>query len=99
MSKPTAGRPPKAAQGMTILKQAMANDSSYAIGWRANLSMVMQDEGVSSETANKVAARFMMLVFGLDIAQLRTSINSVCAVALNVRRRFPGDWGAAECWR
>ncbi|MEM9148062.1 MAG: hypothetical protein AAGC57_17980 [Pseudomonadota bacterium] len=32
-------------------------------------------------------------------SHLRTSINSVCAVALNVRRRFPGDWGAAECWR
>jgi len=47
------------------LSEAFKNDAGYAWSWHCNLAMSMVDEGVDRVTANRAAARFMKLAFGV----------------------------------
>ena len=45
---------------------AMRNDLDYAWSWHCNIAMAAVDEGVDHMTANKLAARFLMILTGVD---------------------------------
>jgi len=51
------------AMAMSALRSSMRADSDYRNGWRANLSMMMQDAGVSRDEANDRADGFLRMAF------------------------------------
>ena len=57
-------------EAISALDKAMQSDPDYAWSWHCNIAMAMQDEGVDREKANKGAARFMQLAFGVDTGQI-----------------------------
>lgn len=50
-----------------ILTLYIQNDKGYAWGWQSNIAMASYDEGLDHESANKAAARFMRMLFGVDM--------------------------------
>jgi len=48
------------------LQLCMKNDHDLARSWHDNIAMCAQDEGMPHEAANRAAARFMKLCFGVD---------------------------------
>lgn len=50
------------------LRRALQSDDGFAIGWHANIAMSAYDEGVSYETSQKIAARFMKIAFDVDVS-------------------------------
>lgn len=50
---------------INLLQQYMQKDFDLAWSWHCNLACVMQDEGMDHATANKAAARFMLMAFGV----------------------------------
>ena len=55
-----------AAEAMQALSAALKGDPDYAWIWHCSIAIVMQDEGVPHEAANRAAANFMKLAFGVD---------------------------------
>lgn len=53
-------------ESMATVSQAIRNDPSYAWTWHCNIAMAAMDEGVDHMTANKLAARFLMILTGVD---------------------------------
>ena len=52
---------------MKGLKTEIVNDSDYAWTWQSNLAMCVFEEGVSKPAANRAAAKFMNLLFDVDM--------------------------------
>lgn len=50
---------------MLALRAALDRDPDYARGWHDNLACAAMDEGISHQTANPIAARFMFNTFGV----------------------------------
>ena len=57
------------AQAMGCLSEAMKDDD-HANGWHANIAVLLTDEGVPYDAAQKRAAGFMKLVFNRDTLNL-----------------------------
>ena len=57
------------AEAIDVLKVAVNNDSEYAWSWHCNLAMSAYDEGLSKPAANRSAARFMKLLFDVDMTK------------------------------
>lgn len=53
-------------ESMATVSKAIRNDPSYAWSWHCNIAMAAVDEGVDHMTANKLAARFLMILTGVD---------------------------------
>ena len=53
-------------ESMATVTNAIRNDPSYAWSWHCNIAMAAMDEGVDHMTANKLAARFLMILTGVD---------------------------------
>jgi hypothetical protein len=53
------------------LSQAMKDDPEYAWAWHCNVAMASVDEGLNHLAANRAAARFMHLAFGVDTTKHR----------------------------
>ena len=53
-------------ESMATVSQAIRNDPSYAWTWHCNIAMAAVDEGVDHMAANKLAARFLMILTGVD---------------------------------
>lgn len=62
--------PTKIATALEIISSAMRDDPHYAWTWHCNLAMAYFDEGIVGPLiANKAAARFMKLAFGVDTSE------------------------------
>ena len=59
----------KVKKAMNVIKKALNNDPDYAWGWHCNLAMSSFDEGMDRPSANRAAARFMQICFGVDTTQ------------------------------
>ena len=53
-------------ESMATVTNAIRNDPGYAWSWHCNIAMAAVDEGVDHMTANKLAARFLMILTGVD---------------------------------
>ena len=53
-------------ESMATVSNAIRNDPGYAWSWHCNIAMAAMDEGVDHMTANKLAARFLMILTGVD---------------------------------
>ena len=53
-------------ESMATVTNAIRNDPSYAWSWHCNIAMAAMDEGVNHMAANKLAARFLMILTGVD---------------------------------
>jgi hypothetical protein len=56
---------PDTAAAFMILQDALRGDPGFAWAWHSTLAMSAVDEGVDHATANRAAARFMQLCFGV----------------------------------
>ena len=54
-------------KAVDTLKEVMHQDPNYAWSWQCNLAMCAYDEGVSHAAANRAAARFISLLFDIDM--------------------------------
>jgi hypothetical protein len=61
--------PDKMANALNILKQAILDDPEYAWAWHCNLAMSAYDEGLPRPAANRAAARFMKILFDIDMTK------------------------------
>ena len=52
-----------------IFKEAFKNDPQYAWSWHCNIAMAAYDQGLNQKSANKAAANFMTICFGVDTSQ------------------------------
>ena len=52
---------------VSCLSQGMQNDQDLAWTWHCNIVAASLDEDVDHETANRAAARFMSVAFGVDV--------------------------------
>ena len=57
------------AKEMGVVQAAVQNDPAYAWGWHCSLAMAFVDEGVAPAVANRGAARFMHMLFGVDTSK------------------------------
>lgn len=57
------------ADELNVLKAAVRLDPAYAWSWHCNLAMSFFDEGGDKPAANRGAARFMQLLFGVDTSK------------------------------
>ena len=53
-------------ESMATVSKAIRNDPDYAWSWHCNIAVAAMDEGVDRLTANKLAARFLMILTGVD---------------------------------
>ena len=53
-------------ESMATVSNAIRNDPGYAWSWHCNIAMAAVDEGVNHMAANKLAARFLMILTGVD---------------------------------
>ena len=53
-------------ESMVTIIKAVRNDPAYAWSWHCNIAVAAMDEGVDHMTANKLAARFLMILTGVD---------------------------------
>ena len=53
------------ARAIETIRAAMLVDPGYAIGWHANLAVMLTDEGVPHERAQEQARGFMLRTFGV----------------------------------
>ena len=53
-------------ESMATVSKAIRNDPDYAWSWHCNIAVAAMDEGVDCMTANKLAARFLMVLTGVD---------------------------------
>ena len=53
-------------ESMATVSNAIRNDPDYAWSWHCNIAMAAMDEGVNHVAANKLAARFLMILTGVD---------------------------------
>lgn len=53
-------------ESMATVTNAIRNDPDYAWSWHCNIAMAAMDEGVNHMAANKLAARFLMILTGVD---------------------------------
>lgn len=85
------------------LEEYMEDDPGYAWSWQCNLAMASFDEGLSRARANRAAARFMCVLFGIDMTKhpnyADTQKDSHAEVkvvevtsALEVSRLLDEDW-------
>jgi hypothetical protein len=51
------------------LKAAMQADPGYAWSWHCNIACAAKDEGLDHAAANRAAARFMFMCFGVDTSK------------------------------
>lgn len=54
------------SSAMKQVTDAMRNDLDYAWSWHCNIAMASVDEGMDHYAANKAAARFLMILAGVD---------------------------------
>jgi hypothetical protein len=75
-AKPTPPDNPivSAAASMASLKDAFQRDSGYAWSWHCNLACCAMDEGMEHGAANRAAARFMKLAFGVESKEPARSV-------------------------
>lgn len=52
---------------MSKLSKQLQNDPEYAWSWHCNVAVHMMDAGLSHKKSNKIAARFMYSIFGVNI--------------------------------
>lgn len=52
-----------------VLSKAVKADASYAWSWHCNIAMASVDEGLDHAAANRAAARFMYMCFGVDTSK------------------------------
>lgn len=51
---------------LKVMSEAMKADMDFAWSWHCNIAMASVDEGMDHAAANRAAARFMKLAFGVD---------------------------------
>lgn len=54
-----------------VLRRSLASDRGFAWGWHCNVAMASVDEGMEHAAANRAAARFMNLCFGVDTSRFQ----------------------------
>lgn len=54
------------AIAVDALKAAFIEDPSYAWSWHCSVACAYMDEGISHPEANRAAARFMKMAFGVE---------------------------------
>jgi len=59
---------------MDFVGEMVRQDDMYAWSWHANLACCGLDEGLDHEKSNRIAARFMQLLFGVDTLQHKHSL-------------------------
>jgi len=59
------------ARAMGEVRTAIQVDPEYAWSWHCNIAMASVDEGMEHGAANRAAARFMDLCFGVDTSKNR----------------------------
>ena len=52
-----------------LLEAEFKKDPGFAWSWHCNVACCVMDEGVNHVTANRAAARFMKLAFGVDTSR------------------------------
>ena len=52
---------------INVLSWALKRDPTYASSWHAVVAVTAQDEGVSHETSQLIATRFMSIAFDVDV--------------------------------
>ena len=63
-------------QAMEVLTEAVRQDPDYAWTWQANLAASAFDEGMEIDAANRAAARFMKLLFKVDMTKHKLFVNT-----------------------
>lgn len=58
-------------EALQTVTNAIKSDKDLAWGWQCNIAMCAVDEGVEHKTANRAAARFMRLLFGVDVTNFK----------------------------
>ena len=59
----------KLKTAISNLKASFQRDPGYAWAWQCNLAMCAYDEGLNKPAANRSAARFMKLLFDIDMTK------------------------------
>jgi hypothetical protein len=54
-------------EAMDVVGAAINSDPEYAWSWQCNIAMAVFDAGVEHRIANEGAARFMQILFGVDM--------------------------------
>lgn len=79
-------------ESMATVSKAIRNDPGYAWTWHCNIAMAAVDEGVDHMTANKLAARFLMILTGVDTTKNpafpKEPVDSELAYKVNRWERF-----------
>ena len=79
-------------ESMATVSNAIRNDPGYAWTWHCNIAMAAVDEGVDHMTANKLAARFLMILTGVDTTKNpafpKEPVDSELAYKVNRWERF-----------
>jgi len=79
-------------ESMATVTNAIRNDPGYAWSWHCNIAMAAMDEGVNHMAANKLAARFLMILTGVDTTKNphfpKESVDSELAYKVNRWERF-----------
>ena len=79
-------------ESMATVTNAIRNDPGYAWSWHCNIAMAAMDEGVNHMAANKLAARFLMILTGVDTTKNpafpKEPVDSELAYKVNRWERF-----------
>ena len=79
-------------ESMATVSNAIRNDPAYAWSWHCNIAMAAMDEGVDHMAANKLAARFLMILTGVDTTKNphfpKEPVDSELAYKVNRWERF-----------
>ena len=79
-------------ESMATVTNAIRNDPGYAWSWHCNIAMAAVDEGVDHMAANKLAARFLMILTGVDTTKNphfpKEPVDSELAYKVNRWERF-----------
>lgn len=79
-------------ESMATVTNAIRNDPGYAWSWHCNIAMAAVDEGVNHMAANKLAARFLMILTGVDTTKNphfpKEPVDSELAYKVNRWERF-----------
>ena len=79
-------------ESMATVTNAIRNDPGYAWSWHCNIAMAAMDEGVDHMAANKLAARFLMILTGVDTTKNphfpKEPVDSELAYKVNRWERF-----------
>ena len=63
-------------EALKIIRDEFRGNYSFAWQWHSSLADCAQGEGMGKPEANRVAARFMLMVFGIDTSMNKRFANT-----------------------